>query len=165
MFCPNCGTTVSREQKYCRNCGLALEKVVSAVSEQLPLAGPSSATSRHGKMTRAGQIMLALMITILFGSIIGFGVIYEMIIKEGKILPGVFLLLFFITGFSALALLVWPEIVSRGSRIKPTSSETKRSLAAGAPSIVAPTITERTTDFLHTALEGRSRNEDQCSEQ
>jgi uncharacterized membrane protein YvbJ len=36
MYCPNCGTKTSIDQKFCRSCGLSLEKTALSLSEQLP---------------------------------------------------------------------------------------------------------------------------------
>jgi len=36
MFCPNCGAKNSVEQHYCRGCGLRLDAIVEAVSDQFP---------------------------------------------------------------------------------------------------------------------------------
>lgn len=36
MYCPNCGKTNSEEQKFCRSCGLSLEKVLQSLVEQRP---------------------------------------------------------------------------------------------------------------------------------
>jgi hypothetical protein len=36
MYCPNCGQATSIEQKFCRSCGLSLEKAAQSVVEQLP---------------------------------------------------------------------------------------------------------------------------------
>ena len=30
MYCPNCGKTNSPEQRFCRSCGLGLEKIVQS---------------------------------------------------------------------------------------------------------------------------------------
>jgi hypothetical protein len=38
MHCPNCGTKVSGEQKFCRSCGMKLEKVQQILSEELSTA-------------------------------------------------------------------------------------------------------------------------------
>src|SRR5689334_18638758 len=35
MHCPNCATKASGEQKFCRSCGLKLEKVHQLLSEEL----------------------------------------------------------------------------------------------------------------------------------
>jgi predicted amidophosphoribosyltransferase len=36
MHCPNCGKKTNTEHKFCRSCGLPLEKVAQILAEQLP---------------------------------------------------------------------------------------------------------------------------------
>src|SRR5262245_42633779 len=36
MHCPNCGTEASARQKFCRACGLSLERFVQLLAELLP---------------------------------------------------------------------------------------------------------------------------------
>jgi hypothetical protein len=38
MHCPNCATKASGEQKFCRSCGLRLEKVHQLLSDELSIA-------------------------------------------------------------------------------------------------------------------------------
>ena len=38
MHCPNCATKASGEQKFCRSCGLRLEKVYQLLSDELSTA-------------------------------------------------------------------------------------------------------------------------------
>ena len=38
MHCPNCAQRASRDQKFCRSCGLNLEKVFELLGEHLPAA-------------------------------------------------------------------------------------------------------------------------------
>ena len=36
MFCPHCGKENSIEQRFCRSCGLSLEKTAQSLAEQRP---------------------------------------------------------------------------------------------------------------------------------
>ncbi len=38
MHCPSCGANASRDQRFCRGCGLSLEKVPGLLAEQLQTA-------------------------------------------------------------------------------------------------------------------------------
>src|SRR6266498_336174 len=38
MHCPNCATKASGEQKFCRSCGMRLEKVQQILSEEISAA-------------------------------------------------------------------------------------------------------------------------------
>ena len=50
MYCPSCGQATSTEQKFCRSCGLSLEKVAESVAEQRPATELSKhLKDRHAK--------------------------------------------------------------------------------------------------------------------
>jgi hypothetical protein len=49
MFCPNCGANNNTEQKFCRTCGLNLEKTAASLVEQIPSA-ESARLLRHDKL-------------------------------------------------------------------------------------------------------------------
>jgi predicted RNA-binding Zn-ribbon protein involved in translation (DUF1610 family) len=38
MHCPNCGTEISKNQKFCRSCGMGLQMISEAVAEHLSTA-------------------------------------------------------------------------------------------------------------------------------
>lgn len=45
MHCPNCGTETSAGQKFCRACGLSLERIAQLLAELLPEDQPRIAIS------------------------------------------------------------------------------------------------------------------------
>src|SRR5262245_37941700 len=65
MFCPNCGTNNKTEQKFCRACGLNLEKTAESLIQQIP-------ASEDGSFLRQQQFVKKLGI-VAFG---GFGLVY-----------------------------------------------------------------------------------------
>jgi chaperonin GroEL (HSP60 family) len=38
MHCPSCGTGTSKNQKFCRSCGMGLQMISQAVAKNLPTA-------------------------------------------------------------------------------------------------------------------------------
>ena len=154
MYCPNCGKTNSAEQKFCRSCGLSLEKAVQSLAEQLP-------SLELDKNLRGRQRSVDRLITIVAGSAISIvvvgvllGIIYGIMIVKGEIIVGLFLLAF-IVGMILFALLS----MYRDSLRKAAG---KRQLTEPAPPFVAdtgellseslgepiPSVTERTTELL-----------------
>jgi len=72
MYCPNCGTQASADQKFCRSCGLNLQAISQMLTGQRPAAEPSIALveiverfqSHRQKMLRWGFITLWIGITV-----------------------------------------------------------------------------------------------------
>ena len=59
MFCPNCGSKNSTQQKFCRSCGLSLEKSAQSLVEQIPAKIDQSLERRKEKLERFGVIALS----------------------------------------------------------------------------------------------------------
>jgi zinc ribbon protein len=97
MFCPNCGAKTSVEQKFCRTCGLGLEKIALSLTEQLPTRADDSPASEKERLERWGLAALSV-----FGAgvvaLLLFFIVYRMMFLEGKILNGLALLGMMIMG-------------------------------------------------------------------
>ena len=95
MFCPNCGKKDSAAQKFCRSCGLSLEKISQSVVEQLPTKLDQSIEQRTEKLEKLGVVALSVFGAGVLGFII-YGVVVKLMISQGM----------FITGLAILGLLV-----------------------------------------------------------
>ena len=91
MHCPNCGTKTSEEQKFCRACGLGLEKVVQILGEQMPAQLDESMLARKERLERLGMIALSIFGAGLLGLLI-YGVVYKVIFVQGRIFEALALL-------------------------------------------------------------------------
>jgi hypothetical protein len=60
MYCPNCSTRVSLDQKFCRSCGFGLEKIAEAVSEQHPSQLAQNLREQKNKLERLGVLALSI---------------------------------------------------------------------------------------------------------
>ena len=60
MFCPNCGGSNSIEQNFCRGCGLKLDAIVEAVSEQFPSKEYAELQRRKERLQRVGVACLTI---------------------------------------------------------------------------------------------------------
>src|SRR5262245_57505300 len=104
MFCPNCGAKTSVEQKFCRACGLGLEKIALSLTEQLPTRVDEtlpSGQSEKERLERWGVAALSVFGTGIVGLLLFF-IVYKMMIVQGKFLNGLALLGMMIMGACGL---------------------------------------------------------------
>jgi len=163
MFCPNCGTGGESGQKYCRACGLDLNKVQSLVSEQLPAGTLEKSTpeevSRLLKRKRSVEralVSIGLTGAAVFVVSIVLTIIIKIVIGKGEFLKGGILLSFIIAAAVALALVFYREtltesLAARGMTDQelPTGRDaTGRLLHEPRFETVPGTVTDRTTELL-----------------
>jgi len=160
MYCPNCGKQNSAEQKFCRSCGLSLEKVVASLAEQLSASDfDKNLQERKRKVDRWLNITGGTAISIVVGSVL-WGIIYEIIIVNGEVLGGS-IFLAFVVGLILVALLaVYRDTLEKtSSKHKMLQStllkvdETAR-LSPGSGVEVMASVTEDTTELLTIERKG-----------
>ena len=164
MFCPNCGTKTEEGQKYCRACGLSVEKLAGLISEQLPAGALERSTPeevaqllrRKRKVERllaglgltgGAGFILAIMAAVVFGVIIG----------KGEPVKGGIILSFIILGVVALCLVFYRESVLNSLAARGVTDEAAKQLEGGAATSKlltesrfepVPSVTDRTTELL-----------------
>jgi len=159
MFCPNCGAKTSIEQKFCRACGLGLEKIAVSLTEQLPTrADDGLVSSEKERLERWGVAALSV-----FGAgvlaLLLFFIGYKMMYMQGKILGGLALLGLMIMGACGLvSVILFAKAQEAGESSRKRRLEQKDAAAVVTPTKEllteghlepVPSVTDRTTDLLY----------------
>lgn len=154
MYCPNCGTTISTEQKFCRSCGLGLEKIAQSLVEQIPTKLEESLLQRKDRIERWGVAAL---------SVFGIGIIsvalYHIVkmMIEGRFLAGLgYIALMIVLGCGLLSAILFAKAQDVGSiqtkgRVLPPEdlpANTTAKLLRPEPLGFTPSVTDATTELL-----------------
>jgi hypothetical protein len=163
MFCPHCGKSNSTEIKFCRSCGLSLDKVKESLAEQLPLAETdNNLRDKQRRVERLLTVLLGTAFTVFVLAIL-WALIYKIIIVKGEILEGSIFLGLFVALVAALLMVVYREslLESIGKRrmSQLSSSENKTTEKLPEPSFEPiASVTERTTSLLFTKDKSKRKN-------
>lgn len=157
MYCPNCGNKSSTEQRFCRSCGLGLEKVTQTLVEQLPTKLSESLQERKDRLERLGVAALSVFGLGVLGIIL-YGIVYKLMMTQGKVMTGLALLGFLVmAGCGLLSVILFAKAneveQSKTKRVLPvpedlTPSETTRELLPEGRLEQIPSVTEGTTELL-----------------
>jgi hypothetical protein len=158
MFCPNCGTKTSVEQRFCRACGLGLDKIALSLTEQLPTRPDEHLLSQKARFERLGVAALSV-----FGvgvlSVMLYGIGYKLMIAEGNILGGLALLGFLImVGCGVLSVILFAKAKEAEEAAGKRRIQQKEAAVVATPTNElltegnfepVPSVTDRTTDLLY----------------
>lgn len=153
MYCPNCGKQTSSEQKFCRACGLGLEKIAQSLGEQLPAQLDQTLRARQERLEKLGVGALSV-----FGlGILGFLVyaVAQKLATQGSliaILAIIGLVIMFGSGLLSVILFARAkELGEQASKRQPQPDElagSTKELLPEARFEPVSTVTERTTELL-----------------
>lgn len=167
MYCPNCGNQNSADQKFCRSCGLGLQKVAQTLSEQLPTKLDVSLRQKKERYEKLGVAALSV-----FGAGIAipilYSIVYKMMWTQGKISEGL--------GMLALVLVLACGLLSvilfaKANEVKETpakgplpdqpelhpQADTKELPEHSAPETPVFSVADRTTELLRARKEGGAK--------
>lgn len=155
MYCPNCGKQTATDQKFCRHCGLGLDKIAQSLGEQLPARVDETLLARKERMEKLGVAAL---------SVFGLGVLSivlyfagQQIIAEGNLLGAlglIGLVIMFACGLVSVVLFARAKELGEqaGKRqLQPDAtakSESTRELLPEGRMEPVPSVTDRTTELL-----------------
>lgn len=159
MYCPECGKVNSADQKFCRACGLSLEKVVKALADATPVADMDQQLVE--KTRKVDRLMIAVagtgFVTLL--GLLVWGIIYKVIYVKGHLGQGIALLTLILGGIAFGVLAIYRDWLQRAalqhrqqtSELRP-SVDTSKLLHESRLEPV-PSVTDRTTELLHVERE------------
>jgi len=153
MHCPNCGVESSAKQKFCRACGLSLERFTQLLAELLPDGEDENvarARRRLRQLEKAAKIAgwtAGSALGIVFAVL---GVLTMMSHLGG----GIVLLLFGVGVIGTMLVLMYQSSLNKQvsgrfpSQPTPPSAETTNRLLSEDQSRIAMSVTEQTTARL-----------------
>lgn len=159
MFCPNCGTRNSSEQKFCRSCGLNLEKSIESLLEQLPTAERANLIKRSALLEKYGNFAFGgFAAAFLLGvSVLVFTIFNKMVLSGENVVFDLLLLFFIIFAVLTLVYVFLNEsLKEKKAKAKPVfnnelEKNAAQKLLENKPFETVPSsVTERTTDLLYS---------------
>jgi hypothetical protein len=160
MFCPNCGSTNSTDQKFCRSCGLNLRESADSLLSQIPEAAFAELKRQERRLERFGSIAFTgLGVVLLLGILLViYSILQKMVFSGENPVGGILLIAFVIFATLSLAYVVFNESLKEKREKLNPRLESKPAvtaglrmpaqLADGAEFEPAPTVTEDTTELL-----------------
>jgi hypothetical protein len=111
MFCPNCGSNNSTEQKFCRSCGLNLEKSAESLIEQMPSAQSANLLRREKAIERFGSFALGGLgvVGIIGIAALSWILVTKVVLTGTNVFAAVLLISFFVFAILSLVFVVLNE--------------------------------------------------------
>ena len=164
MYCPNCGEENRIEQNYCRSCGLRLDAISHAVSEQFPTKEYAALQKRKELFEKLGLFSLSLSGFLAFALILTRAAYYKIILFGEEVIFGAAFVALVVFGLLSVFFFNYPKLFMRFEKInprlphqkEPLVSETQRErVLEEKPFQPVPSVTEDSTELL--PIENKTR--------
>jgi hypothetical protein len=166
MFCPNCGSNNSTEQKFCRSCGINLQQTALSLLEQIPSAKSAELIRKRRTLEKLGGIAFTGLGIVIGLGILGllYSIFVKMVLSGTEVYEGIAMMLFIVFASLSLAYVILNETLKdKESKIGPDlakeidkARKTGKLLEEGNFEPVM-SVTERTTNLLHVENKPRDR--------
>ncbi len=165
MYCPNCGNETSTDHKFCRACGLGLEKIALSLNEQLPTKVDLGLKERKERLEKLGVAALSVFGLGLLAFLL-YTVGYKLMLSQGNIVAGLAVigfLIMIVCGLGSAVLFAKAKEIGEEATKRPSqqtlsteSESTKELLSEGHFEPIA-TVTDRTTELLEVKKRDTNR--------
>jgi hypothetical protein len=153
MYCPSCSKEASRDQKFCRSCGMDLQAVAELVASQ---PNVSKQAQRREPTLDDRQRSMVIWGMILMLAAVGVGASLKILSKDQIHLAGAFTpylsVISLLIAFFGMGLMVYPFLqTSRNRRSRPDMALTHEPGGSLEPEMLVEkpsSVTEHTTEFL-----------------
>ncbi len=155
MYCPSCGNMAAEDQKFCRSCGMNLQKVAPALAEHLAeIVSCQSESATDIRRLAVRRVMWGA--TLLFSGI-AIGIVGELIAHDETVrgagslisIVGIFWIVY--SALSAIYRLTFTERRLPGESKLSEAKTTDQLLPERLGQLTPSSIAERTTDLLGNA--------------
>lgn len=154
MFCPNCGKEAN-EQKFCRDCGLKVEKIFNVLVKEIEEREKTSLQKRDDLFRKLGFVSLSLLFGLCFGFVFYLAVYYKFLVFGTEIMGAIGLTAMFVLGILSLVFFNLPKFLNRREIQEEFSKdneiekarETEKLLSEGNFEPI-PSVTENSTELL-----------------
>jgi uncharacterized membrane protein YvbJ len=157
MFCPNCGANNSTEQKFCRSCGLNLEKSAQSLNEQMPNAQNANLLKQTRLLEKFGNFAFGgfgIVLLTAIAAIIYF-IFNKMILPGTNVLAGLLFVSFIVFGVLAVIFILFNEHLNDKKAKTNSALPSELTAAKDTGKLLeekhfepVPSVTENSTELL-----------------
>ncbi len=148
MFCPNCGKETN-EQKFCRDCGLKVEKIFNVLVKEIQEREKTSVQKRDDLFRKLGFISLSLLFGLCFSFVFYLAVYYKFLIFGKETIGAIGLTAMVCLGLLSLFFFNLPKLLER----KELSAEFSKNSEIEEPRITEKLLSEGMFEPIQSVTE------------
>ncbi len=159
MFCPNCGANNSTEQKFCRACGLNLEKSAESLIEQMPSAQSANVMRHEKAIERFGNFALGGLgvVGIIGVATLSWILVTKILLTGTNIFAAILLISFIVFALLSLVFVILNEsLKEKKAKANPmlanelNDAKNTGKLLEDKPFEPVPSVVENSTELLYS---------------